>query len=167
MDTWSIVAAYLVRRDADCSSERRGGAQLACVSKMHLDAMQHAVREKRFEKCARPLKLKFEENFSFCLLCPHGFEHNVLGPLRLCNYNYKVLKAPCIESEDFERCRYSLCLADAGGRRCANCGGLCEDRPAPRSLNFMKHDKNCNGCMDVMPVICGLCRRSVSYVPFV
>lgn len=163
MDTWSIVAAYLVRRNPDCRAERRGGAQLACVSAMHCVAVQEAVREKNYPKCARPLALGNERFFRFCLHCPKGFEFDICRPRG--DFNYQVVRAPCVRVGQVVR--HTFCLAESGGRPCAYCERPTTELPPYNklSMNVFMHDDGCPGCLPVIPVICGNCRHGVSFLP--
>ncbi len=166
MDVWSVVAAYLLRRNPNCAVERRGGAQLACASSMHRAAVQNALREARFPKCARPLALRNERSFRFCLHCPTGFEFDIAKPSGR-NCNYQVVRAKCVQIG--ELLRFTLCLAESGGRPCAYCERPTTELPPPYNkltANVFMHDARCPGCLPVIPVICGACCQGVSILQY-
>ena len=167
MDIWSIVAAYALRRNPDCASERRGGAPLACASKGHRDWVYEAIREAAFPKCARPLKLVNQPAFTFCLTCPRGFEFGIKPSHDWRHLRNRAVHAVCISRKQFLgpiSVKYSVCLSNQAGK-CVICGignGILDD--FYMSLTAFWHDKECDGCMPPRPTICAACREVHSLV---
>jgi hypothetical protein len=167
MDIWSIVAAFALRRNPDCASERRGGSALACASKLHKAGVDHAVREAAYPKCARPLKLVDQPAFDFCMTCPRGFEFDITPSHYWKHLRNRAVHAVCISRKQTLgpiSVRYSVCLSSQAGT-CVICGigvGILEDFYL--SLTAFWHAKECGGCMTSKPNICAACRDVHSLV---
>jgi hypothetical protein len=75
---WTLVAEYLLRRNPKCRQTKRAGSIAACVSKIHKESVDIALRVNacRFASaCSRPILIQYNNrDFNFCMDCPFNFE---------------------------------------------------------------------------------------------
>jgi len=161
MDAWSLVADYLLLRNPVCAA-RQAGAQLACASRLHREAVGMAVRRVVLPPCGRPISLSVNQTVQrFCLNCPGEFE----APTRTYRKDLFQAYSPCMNKNLSGRSRMTYTLACTIGGRCVTCGSRFErnvDDTVVLVALFVHH-KDCAGCMPQPPQICQHCRVAFAY----
>jgi hypothetical protein len=161
MDAWSLVADYLMHRNPVCAA-RQAGTQMACVSRMHREAVGMALRRVVLPPCGRPIRLTANRaTVRFCLNCPGEFE----VPTPTCRKDLFQAFSPCMNANLCGRSRMTYTLACTIGGRCVACGSLFERHVDDNVVlvALFVHRKDCAGCMPQPPQICQHCRVAFAY----
>ena len=162
--TWYTVAEYLVVVQAAKCSERQGvGAPLACVSRLHRQAVAEYVKQRplrvycaTFNHYKLPTVSGFlESHVSFCN-CLNGFECALNDTFYQKTF-FKTFSARCFKSG---AARYTACLAySQGDDRCLACRAVpAHSDDNIRSVVVQKHSIQCKGCLRTEPTLCNNCR---------
>jgi len=175
MDIWSCVAEYVLLQNPTCKTKKSGkpaGSLLACVSKMHKQAVAAALYRNRcsFVSCVRPIHLTQDQalfwtsgphpdTYQFCKDCPDSFEMwDDRGPEEI----HRIAEiGPCLSRNAIhERLfRFAYCLASLYVGDCSDCGDT--NYVHGHAVVEMMHHEDCGGCLETLPSVCRECQTVI------
>ena len=156
MDIWVLIAEHLLRHNPNCQAKKRRGALLACVSKLHKDAVDVALRMNWTQgECSRPIVTSYHSQFHdktlrFCKTCFNNFEcDDPTGRLSLVTEI-----CPCVDQLD-RLIRFTICLTTINRAECLHCGE--EEVLDDYTVVQLLHHQACGGCLRGPPDMCRAC----------
>ena len=156
MDTlWHLVAEYLLRHNPTCQHAKRGGALVACVSHLHKEAVDVALRVHAAHftsMCSRPISVQFNNReYHLCMECPYNFECDDPDEFEV-TLGTKI--CPCVDYyEDVatKNIRSTICLFKTASP-CPSCNYGYSDKSFQFEVRRLVHNKDSlNWCHDSSP----------------